>query len=46
MAPVAGDGEFTSRGFTMPVSSAIAFRGKWLVDEELSDVKMQRRPET
>lgn len=32
--PVTGDGEFTSRGFTMPVSSAIAFRGKSTLDQQ------------
>jgi hypothetical protein len=31
--PVTGDGEFTSKGFTMPVSSAIAFRGKSTLDQ-------------
>ena len=31
--PVTGDGEFTSRGFTMPVSSSIAFRGKSTLDQ-------------
>lgn len=34
--PITGDGEFTSKGFTMPVSSAIAFRGKSVLDQ--SDV--------
>jgi len=31
--PITGDGEFTSKGFTMPVSSAIAFRGKSTLDQ-------------
>jgi hypothetical protein len=31
--PITGDGEFTSRGFTMPVSSAIAFRSKSVLDQ-------------
>ena len=32
--PVTGDGEFTSRGFTMPVASSVAFRGKSLLDKQ------------
>ncbi len=32
--PVTGSGEFTSRGFTMPVGSSIAYRGKSLLDKE------------
>lgn len=32
--PVTGDGEFTNRGFTMPVASAVAYRGKSLLDKQ------------
>ncbi len=32
--PVTGDGEFTNRGFTMPVASSVAYRGKSLLDKE------------
>lgn len=32
--PVTGSGEFTNRGFTMPVGSSIAYRGKSLLDKE------------
>ena len=32
--PVTGDGEFTSRGFVMPVSSAIAYRDKSILDKQ------------
>lgn len=32
--PVTGDGEFTSRGLTMPVASSVAYRGKSLLDKQ------------
>lgn len=32
--PVTGSGEFMNRGFTMPVVSSVAYRGKSLLDKE------------
>jgi predicted SnoaL-like aldol condensation-catalyzing enzyme len=32
--PATGSGEFTNRGFTMPVVSSVAYRGKSLLDKE------------
>ncbi|MFO1302573.1 MAG: hypothetical protein U1F54_02515 [Burkholderiales bacterium] len=32
--PVTGSGEFTNRGFTMPVVSSLAYRGKSLLDKD------------